>query len=1308
MRYDNRGLFSNHFLAARLRDMPQWQRFQIDEGQRKRMREILESARAGLATANEAQTENDLIRPLLDELGVVFDVQTGLQAWSGRSVPDYAVFRNEETRAAALPLRGTNDFWPLASAVMDAKAWSIELDQVSAGGPGRTPAQQINEYLRDSDRPWGVLTNGRTWRLYTRQERRRAVDRFEMELEHALDGSDDEFKLFVLVFGRLGLTPDPLDSLTFADRVLRGSLEYATGIGERLRDRAFRTVEVLARGLARHESWSNPTAEQRRTLYENSLVWLYRLLFVLSAEARGLLPIQNPTYRDHYSLAHHREDVRNRRGANAWAASSCGLFGSLRDLFRLIDAGDETLSIPPYNGGLFSEDAHPFLRDTCCPDPELGEAIFQLAFDQTPEGLVEPIDYRDIKPRDLGTIYEGLLEFRLSTATEPLAVGMREGVEVHVPATGTRPIVVSLGELYLQNDRGDRRASGSYYTPDYIVDYMIENSLAPVLAARSAEIAVELDHLREALDAAGDGEKAQRAAEFAQAHHAVRDRLLDVRVLDPAMGSGHFLVAAMHHISDSIFTDPNFHSIEPDPDGLLLRRAVAERCLFGIDLNPLAVELARLTIWLETVAPDRPLSFLDHHLKVGDALLGARLSDLRSLRIGVQSDQVTIAEVELETDLPSVLQELLAVVSRDARTREDIDEKEEHARHANELLEPYRRVADLWLAVAGFRQPGDLALHETAMFGIRDAKQREVAESDPRWQAAVAFAAGHSFFHWELEFPEAFFDVDGHRRGDAGFDVVIGNPPYEVLETRRSDYRDASGDWTSEGEERYRARMSELDEQRRFFRRGGFPNAAGGHGKLDYYRLFIERGFGLTRLGGALSFIVPRSLLGDLAATGIRSLLWREASIEPMDAFPKDPPECWVFPEAELAVAVFAARRTQTPGVLRVREHRCRAIGDGPFAQVTLADAEMLDSRTLPIPVAHPDDLPILHRIYSAPEIVRFKNVAPCHIGEINSDYGRPHMRGEPTGHLLVRGRHVARYRLDERASVDTATRWIDEGAYVASLTEPHQRPALKARIAKQAINDINDPRRIVAALCPAGRYLVDSCDYLQPAAPYANGYVLAVLASDVAEWRFRMTSSNNNINAYEIDELPFPAVTDWDVPDRKTTLPGLEADLLSLGTHDDPGARGWEIAAEALGSSVPRSALHDAVDALVTKISDLRGTAFQTLDNFHVLLRSLPEGQRLTVEFAMGGWVAASETAFFAELRGRGVRIAGGDLADLRADRTNALGALRPLVSCSDRLDEAVNGVVAALYGIAPAERAAIATRLPAKPAFLPPLAVA
>jgi hypothetical protein len=381
MRYRNENLFSNHFLENRLPELEEWHAAPLDGSLRDKMRNVFEAAKGGLAAANEAQTENDLIRPLLGSLGLDFDVQTGLTAWKGRRIPDYAIFPSETSRKSAMPRRGTRAFWDEACSVVDAKSWSTGLDEVGAGGSGRTPAQQITEYMRDLNHPWGVVTSGRTWRLYSRHPETRASEFFELDLETALYGDDDDFRLFLLVFGTAGLVPDAFTRRTFNDRLLSGSAGYARGIGDRLRDRAFRTVEMLARGFARHEGLSSPTADDLQALYENSLVFLYRLLFVLSAEARGLLPMKNATYRDHYSLTHLRDDIRKRAKSKSWAAESCDLYGRLGNLFRLIDLGDGSLSVPPYNGGLFDSTSHTFLRDSCCRDTELGEAIFQLSFD---------------------------------------------------------------------------------------------------------------------------------------------------------------------------------------------------------------------------------------------------------------------------------------------------------------------------------------------------------------------------------------------------------------------------------------------------------------------------------------------------------------------------------------------------------------------------------------------------------------------------------------------------------------------------------------------------------------------------------------------------------------------------------------------------------------------------------------------------------------------------------------------------------------------------------------------------------------
>lgn len=1296
MRYRNENLFSNHFLDTRLQEMPEWRALEPRTGLLENLRHIFERARAGLPAANESQTENDLIRPLLEALSLPFDVQTELPAWAGRRVPDYAIFPSDKARAEATPLRGSPEFWMRACAVADAKGWNTRLDQPGGGGAGRTPAQQLTEYMRDANQSWGVLTNGRTWRLYARDPSRRATNFFEVDLEHALYGSDEEYRLFLLLFGPSGLVPAPVDGRTFNDRLLQGSLTYAQAIGERLRDRAFRTVEVLARGFAVHERWRTPTRERLDSLYSNSLVLLYRLLFVFSAEARGLLPIDHPTY-SAYSLLRLRAEIRERHLGRSLATSSCDFYSRLVNLFNLIDRGDASIGVPPYNGGLFDPELHPFLRDSCCRDPHLAEGIYQLAYDVSPGGD-EPIDYRDIAPRHLGTIYEGLLEFRLTLAEQPLGVATRNGVEVYLPETTRRPAVVQIGDLYLHNDRGERRATGSYYTPDYIVDYIVSNALEPALIRRAEEVAARVQRFDDEIGALTEPERSDIESVKTRYVSAIGDLLMDMRVLDPAMGSGHFLVGAMHYIADSVYTNPHFQVADDDPHGVLLRRRIAEKCLYGVDSNELAVELARLTIWLETVAPDRPLSFLDHHLKVGNSLLGAWLSEVGQLT-ATPPGYVSLAEHEFEKDLPTVLGELVAITKRDAVTHEDVEEKLAHAARATGLLDPYKQVANFWLSVARFGQEGDQTLLDAALLGIRDEEQRARIAGEPRWKVAMEFARESQFFHWEIEFPDVFFDASGDRLENVGFDAVIGNPPYEVLETRRSDFQDPDGNWTPEGQPRFEARQAQLARERAFYRRGSFSSATSG-GKLDYYRLFIERALNLAPQGSAVGMIVPRSLLADLAATGIRRRLWDETVTDPVEVFPKDPPSCWVFPEAELAVVVFVAHKEVATGILRVRGQACREInGSLPFANVSKDDAGVLDKDTLPIPLLTSEEVPLIRRVYEAEKTGRFKDVAPCRIGEINSEYGKPYMQDVDTGTLLIRGRHVARLAVDER-TLDTAKRWIDEEAYLKSLENPDERPALRQRIVKQAVNDMNDPRRIIAAMCSPGRYLLDSCDYLDPVEPYEPAYALALLLSDVCEWRFRLTSSNNNVNGYEIDELPFPLVDDWEHAARSRAAAELVGEV-KRGLSDSP-REAYLAVGRFLERGSSRSSIHDAISTLTGEAARLRGEALEALDNFRLYLRSLEGGARLQVGFVGGDWARLGEDDFFAQLRTQGVDLPATAIMTIRKERKGTLDALRPRIEEGDLLETAINEACYALFGLSEEDANTIRSHLPARPGFL------
>jgi hypothetical protein len=431
-------------------------------------------------------------------------------------------------------------------------------------------------------------------------------------------------------------------------RALEGSSEYRLGVGESLKQRAFKALELCIEGFLAFESNALNPQDHLGLCREQSFVLLYRLLFIMFAEDRRLLPYRvNRTYTNNRSLARHRDDVASRldlakdQPLADFSRDATELWDDLQDLFDLVDRGHGTYGVPAYNGGLFDSESHTFLAEKQIPDYYLARIIDQLGRAPDPEhpqaGLFR-VDYRDLAIQHLGSIYEGLLELHPRHASERMIVASRRvqgRVEERVlPARSQVPRGFALtdvsygpGAVYLQTNRGERRASGSYYTPDHIVDHIVFETINPVL--RRIEATLE-----------NDIQTAERHGDEACLHtlqHSFDDRVLSLRVLDPAMGSGHFLIRACHYLAEEIATHPHSsdsaltESEDEESAVSFWKRRVAECCLYGVDLNGLAVELAKLALWLETVAINRPLTFLDHHLRTGNSLIGARVAELGTL-----------------------------------------------------------------------------------------------------------------------------------------------------------------------------------------------------------------------------------------------------------------------------------------------------------------------------------------------------------------------------------------------------------------------------------------------------------------------------------------------------------------------------------------------------------------------------------------------------------------------------------------------------------------------------------------------------
>lgn len=550
---------------------------------------------------------------------------------------------------------------------------------------------------------------------------------------------------------------------------------------------------------------------------DQSITVIYRLLFLLFAEARTLVPTWHPVYREAYTVHALCRRVSTRAGRGVWA--------TLQAIARLAHAGCRAgdLRVTAFNGRLFAPERAPLAERAVVSDAAAGRVLLALAT-RREEGARRPIAFGDLGVEQLGSVYERVLEYEAVPDAAGLALA--------------RTVVA-------------RKATGTFYTPRALTDFLVRRTLAPLVRGRSCE------------------------------------EILALRVLDPAMGSGAFLVSACHYLARACERALAAEAA-PDPASTrrtraALRRRVAERCLFGVDVNPMAVQVARLSLWLTTLAADRPLTFLDHHLAAGDSLLGARFRDLArqppfaGRAAGRAGDDRPLFDRDTAAVLAdTVLPERFRLTRDPADTLAAVRDKERRLaglEAPGTPLDRWKRAADLWCAAWFWSGPpltpalaGDLSAR---LLGRASALPG--AEADAWLARAAAIARARAFFHWELAFPEAFFDEHGHPRPDGGFDAILGNPPWDMLRADAGPCRDE-------------ARQA-VAQTTAFVRGAGVYASAGGRGHLNRYQLFLERGLQLLRPGGRFGVIVPGGLLTDRRSSGLRRALLDTTTLDPLVGF---------------------------------------------------------------------------------------------------------------------------------------------------------------------------------------------------------------------------------------------------------------------------------------------------------------------------------------------------------------------------------------------------------------------------------------
>ena len=815
----NQSLFSNYYLDSLIVGQPQWAGTPNIESDYAAIKELFDAVAPNAEHLNEAQTEHEFIRPVLNQLGHVFEVQPTLHTSQGAKVPDYAFFPSVEVHNAAQSHINTNEFFRTAVAVGDAKAWSRNLDRKTQDGGNafnnQNPNYQIDFYLRGADKDWGILTNGGQWRLYHRQTSYRLDSFYEVDLAALLseNGDLDAFRYFYCLFRCDAFIPEA-SGASFLDLVLTESQQYTVAVSDDLKNRVYDALRLLISGFLDFPrngfDRANPPLGEIQT---NCLILLYRVLFILYAESRGLLPVENPNYAAHYSLAALAETVHETLDQGDLIIPTISdYWARLRGLFTLINDGWDDL-IPQYNGGLFNPTSHPFLEENELGNKALTQVIELLT--RTEQG--ERIAYRDLDVRHLGNIYEGLLEYQPRIADQDLVIVSNRGSETVAPKKSSpkHEIAYQEGEVYLLTDKGDRKATGSYYTPDYIVRYIVENTLAPLCEGKTV------------------------------------DEILSLKILDPATGSGHFLVGVVDYLAEELITHPDApHMTETASEETELaywRRRVVESCVYGVDLNPMAVELAKLSLWLHTVAKGEPLSFLDHHIRCGNSLIGAKIENLSNLpELNQRRRQTSGSQTQILMTFPftdrvaTAIGHYLLIEETESRTADQIHAKEHELDIAQRMLRFHKGVANLWTSTY-FGNNVSRSTYHQALSALR-SRDTNILEGLLSYRRAQEIATEKRFFHWEIEFPEVFRDKYGREKDNPGFDAVIGNPPYvdiKGLESSVSNY--IFGEYST-------ARL-----------------------RINLFAAFMERAITISQpQNGKIGLIVPTSFLTQVSYANLR------------------------------------------------------------------------------------------------------------------------------------------------------------------------------------------------------------------------------------------------------------------------------------------------------------------------------------------------------------------------------------------------------------------------------------------------------
>ncbi len=846
---------------------------------------------------SESQLEDKFIKNVLIELGYGYTYQVTKKVFGKIHKPDFALFESEEIET----ISGGKDKSSTENilALCESKAYTISLDNKKATLDN--PHFQLLRYQSDLRINYGFLTNGKKWRFYDITNPKQDKIYFEIDVEWIIQNNDYKaFQYFYYTFHKEQLFKlynkqkgIPIKDKTFAEL----NQEYILKVEQDLKELIYgkdSIIEMIGQRLfARYGN-----EYSLKEIYANSLTFGFRLLFVAYFEGQFRNPVfgmegVNDFHPLRNLLAFVKMDKHLPKRYDGW--------NMMKHFFDYLNYGNIDLAMPLLNGGLFAEHKAPLLKLPLVLTNEDIEQILSLLIYHKDDDLFQAYrDYKTLSVTHLGNIYEGLLESEFRQAFEGTYYltfldgktekeGYFDNYDYQEKKKNKKIVILEErfyknDELYLSNQSGNRKTTASYYTPQDITHFMAEESIQKLL--------IEY------------GEKNGKS-------------ILDLRLMDNACGSGHFLIASLDVLTSEALkriengTDTKLEQtlatekeiiienlkkliIQPEneiDELTLLKRILLKKIIFGVDLNEFAIELTRLSLWLDTFVLGTPLSFIEHHIKQGNALIGAKKEELYK---SLQTDNNLFANT-FKNRVASIIEELSELSSLKDTTPEEI----EQSKKIYKKLEPslnqlnlamnfhtYKRFVPFIFEDKNEAQKEINLLNATLIdFEEKIYNRKDAALVERIEETAEQF----SFFNYEITFAEVF--QNGHR----GFDLIIGNPPWDVMEFNDADFFTMwrSSYRTMKNQEKKETRQNVLDYKgiqneyntKKSFRTNAneycknyYPYNAGGKGNL--FRFFIEQNLDLLTKNGTLTYITPSAWIYEDSSTNLRKHIFENYQLE--------------------------------------------------------------------------------------------------------------------------------------------------------------------------------------------------------------------------------------------------------------------------------------------------------------------------------------------------------------------------------------------------------------------------------------------